>query len=349
MRKVHSLLSLAFVVTLVIAVPLSANSQTVTPFDPTGSTSTFPASINPAGAITGFYSDASFVNHGFLRGADGTITTFDPSGSTSTMPAGINPEGDIVGSYTDANAVSHGFLRTEDGTITSFDAPGAGTGLFQGTNATSINPAGTITGYYADASYANHGFVRAADGSFTKFDVGSQGTFPTNISSAGEITGNYLFELGTSGFYVPRGFLRAANGTITVNIDPANTFTSNPGGINPNGTIAGYYQDDIAGAWHFFLRSKGGVLTTFDVPGTRQIFSATLNQGQTVIGTYPDASFVIHSFLRTAHGAVTAIDAPDAGTSFFQGTFVSGINSAGMITGHYTDMNYAAHGFVWGK
>ena len=124
MRKVHSLLSLAFVVTLVITVPLAANSQTLTSFDPTGSTSTFPASINPAGVITGFYSDASFVNHGFLRDADGTITTFDPSASTSTMPTGINPEGDIVGSYTDSNSVSHGFLRTEDGNITTFDVPG---------------------------------------------------------------------------------------------------------------------------------------------------------------------------------------------------------------------------------
>lgn len=349
MRKVHSLMSLAFVVALVITVPLSANSQTLTPFDPTGSTSTFPASINSVGAITGFYSDASFMNHGFLRDPDGTITTFDPSASTSTVPASINSEGNIVGSYTDSNGVSHGFLRIEDGTITIFDAPGAGTGLFQGTTATSINPAGTITGYYADATFATHGFVRGADGSITTFDVSSQGTFPTNINPAGEITGIYSFELGTSGFSVPRSFLRAANGTITANVDPANTFSSNPGGIDPDGTIGGYYEDDIDGAWHFFLRSKGGVFTTFDVPGTRQIFSATLNQGHSVIGTYPDASFVIHSFLRTAHGALTAIDAPSAGTSFFQGTFVNGINSAGTVTGHYTDMNYVAHGFVWGK
>jgi hypothetical protein len=58
---------------------------------------------------------------------------------------------------------------------------------------------------------------------------------------------------------------------------------------------------------------------------------------------------VIHSFLRTAHGAITTIDAPGAGTSFFQGTFVNSINPAGTITGHYTDTNYAAHGFVRSK
>src|SRR5260370_36173996 len=38
--------------------------------------------INPAGAITGWYFEANFVGHGFLRAPDGTITTFDPPGST---------------------------------------------------------------------------------------------------------------------------------------------------------------------------------------------------------------------------------------------------------------------------
>ena len=177
---------------------------------------------------------------------------------------------------------------------------------------------------------------------------GSPGIDPVSINPAGEITGNYLAELGTSGQFVPHRFLRAADGTITTNVDPANTFSSNPGAINPNGTIAGYYED-ISGAWHFFLRNKHGVFTTFDIPGTRQIFSATFNQGETVTGTYPDASFVIHSFLRTAHGAITTIDAPGAGTSFFQGTFVNSINPAGTITGHYTEAKYMAHGFVWSK
>jgi hypothetical protein len=39
----------------------------LTTFDPPGSTSTQPTSINDAGAITGFYADASGVTHGFLR------------------------------------------------------------------------------------------------------------------------------------------------------------------------------------------------------------------------------------------------------------------------------------------
>ena len=37
--------------------------------------------INPAGAVTGGYIDASGVAHGFVRAKDGTITTFDAPGA----------------------------------------------------------------------------------------------------------------------------------------------------------------------------------------------------------------------------------------------------------------------------
>src|SRR5207237_1242562 len=122
---------------------------------------TFAENINPAGAIAGFYRDASNVTHGFLRTSDGTFKMFDaPAARTGTCPpsaaaaglfqgtfaANINPAGAIPGTYIDANGVSHGFLRAADGTITTFDAPGAGTGSGQGTFPFSNNPAAGSSG-----------------------------------------------------------------------------------------------------------------------------------------------------------------------------------------------------------
>ena len=75
---------------------------------PPGGTS--PSGINPAGAITGYYNDAGFLDHGFLRARDGTFTEFDAPGAVSTTPSSINPAGAITGSYWDASGV-HGFLR----------------------------------------------------------------------------------------------------------------------------------------------------------------------------------------------------------------------------------------------
>ena len=63
------------------------------------------------GVITGQYTDASNVVHGFLRAPDGNITTIDPPGSIYTDPTSINPAGAIAGYFTDASHVGHGFLR----------------------------------------------------------------------------------------------------------------------------------------------------------------------------------------------------------------------------------------------
>src|SRR6266496_4260626 len=127
--------------TLGLSLSAIAHQPSFTTFDPPGSTGTFPQSINPAGAITGFYADANRVAHGFLRARDGTFTTFDPPGSTTTVPVGINPEGAITG-IADASGVQHGFLSARDGTLISFDPPGSTFTAPQG-----MNPAGAITGF----------------------------------------------------------------------------------------------------------------------------------------------------------------------------------------------------------
>ena len=119
----------------------TAHAQTIITFDPTGSVSTNVFSINDAGAITGYYADASGVNHGFLRAVDGTITPFDAiTGSISTQGISISAVGAITGSYY-ASGVNHGFLRAASGTITSFDPAGS-----ISTIPFSINEEGAITG-----------------------------------------------------------------------------------------------------------------------------------------------------------------------------------------------------------
>jgi hypothetical protein len=138
-RKAMLALSFLALSTLGMIHPANAQEVTYIIFDPLGSTSTQPNSINRKGAITGSYRDAQLVNHGFLR--DGTITSFDLPGSNNTQPAGINREGAIAGTYTDASDVTHGFLRARDGSFTAIDPPGS-----LSTSAAAINGRGEITG-----------------------------------------------------------------------------------------------------------------------------------------------------------------------------------------------------------
>jgi hypothetical protein len=209
-----------------------------------------PAGINPAGAITGFYVDASSVQHGFVRAANGVITEFDPTGSIFTNPNAIDALGEITGFYFDANFVGHGFLRALDGTITSFEAPGADTtpGTGNGTFGVSLTPNGGIEGVYVDAQGVLHGFVRSSQGIFSTFDApgagtgAGQGTLPESNNTLGAIAGNYI-----DGNFVNHGFLLDQQGSFSVFDVPGTGTGAGQGTIpldnNNPGAITGEYID----------------------------------------------------------------------------------------------------------
>jgi uncharacterized membrane protein len=326
------------------------DSGPFTTFDTPGVGGPAPISINPAGAITGYYNDANFVAHGFLRTRDGTITTFDAPGDVNgTFPTSINPGGNIAGAYCDV-ITCHGFLRTRDGTITTFDPPGS-TYTFYGE---AINPAGTITGGYADASNANHGFVRDRDGTITTLDVPGANTSRFQSASAinpeGAIAGIYFLPIVGNPFggnY--RGFLRNPDGTFAT-FDAATyppcciwTFAT---GINPKGAITGY-DNDGHNLNHGFLRDPDGTITTFDAPGAgtgnyQGTFASGINPAGAITGHYTDSSGVTHGFLRTPDGTFTTLDPPGS-----TNTAAYAINPAGVITGNFSDASGVGHGFVY--
>lgn len=79
---------------------------------------TFPQSMNDGGTITGHYTDAAGVTHGFVRIPSGKFISFDAPGANSatgsffgTFPISINDTGIITGNYTDDVGRNHGFLR----------------------------------------------------------------------------------------------------------------------------------------------------------------------------------------------------------------------------------------------
>jgi hypothetical protein len=291
--------------------------------------------INASGTITGVYSNAMGVTHGFIRAADGTFTTFDApdAGSTSpgiegTMPFAVDSNGDVTGTYIDANHAYHGFVRSADGTITEFDAPGAPTNVAnRGTTALGINDSGQIVGIYSTGSFDTastyYGFVRAADGTVTTLtepDAGSgenangskQGTVATAINASGEITGFYVDSSGNQ-----HGFVLSAGGTYT-SFDPAGSTSSGDKSV---------------------------------VTGTSPV---SIDAAGDVAGSYTDSSSLRHGFVRTANGTITSFDAPGAtttaGSSTIGGTGALSIDPGGdYIAGIYTDSTGLGHGFIYSQ
>jgi len=281
---------------------------------------TLPNGINDAGAITGFYVDASGASHGFLRSPEGAFTTFDVTGSIigTTTPVALNLEGAIVGFSADQNDVFRPFLRRPDGTFATWSVPGEcdtspATGCY-GSASFSINLFGTASGGYEDNSgnFVDHGLLRSADGKLTTYSVPGAGT----------------------GLYQGTGCPGCSR--------PLNLFGAN----------AGYYIDGN-NLVHGYLRSPRGEITTFDAPGSQGFgcsadCSMGLNDSGAITGIYLDANNVYHGFLRSPEGTLTTFEVPGADTTpgSYNGTFPVSINDQGAITGYYVDVNNVYHGFL---
>jgi hypothetical protein len=120
--------------------------------------------LNVEGQITGYYSDANGVLHGYVRYSDGSFTEFMATGdATFNVPASINALGTVAGSYFSPSfpfpMLSEAFVRFADGTVVLFDAPVAGQ---LGTEPFAINSFNQFTGLWTDENFVGHGFVAVA-------------------------------------------------------------------------------------------------------------------------------------------------------------------------------------------
>jgi len=137
------------------------------------------AGINGKGEIAGYYSDANFVSHGFLRKANGRIVTFYIGQSTTA--SAINDKGWIAGFHDKMQ----GYLRKPDGTVETIAPPGQIIAI------TAMNNNGDVTGCYA-ANFRNHGFIRKASGKMVAFDLpwgDTENMCAQDINDAGQVAG----------------------------------------------------------------------------------------------------------------------------------------------------------------
>jgi hypothetical protein len=330
---------------------------------------TFATAINALGTVAGYYNDSNLVSHCFIRTTHGKITTFDvpgadvnPADAAGSIISAINAFGTTVGNYLDSSFVSHGFLRSPDGKFTTFDVPGAG-GF--GTTPLAINEEGAIVGYYTDSNYSFHAFLRSPDGAFTTWigpdactgngSDGCYGSGASNMNGFGIVVGGYEDNLGN---FVHHSYIRTPNGSLKkFDVPGAGTAgyqgTGCPGcslGFNQWGATAGTYIDSNS-VQHGFLRSAGGTFTTFDAlgagtgsyqgTGCPSDCPTSLNDWGAILGTYIDANYTYHGYLRTSDGKIVTVD--PTGSVF---TWSTGLNDLGMITGYYADTNGVYHGFL---
>jgi hypothetical protein len=194
--------------------------------------------------------------------------------------------------------------------------------------------------------------ANAQDAQFVTFDVPASqgnGTIPIALNSGGTVTGWYF-----DANHVGHGFLRYADGTITPFDAPGagtnpNTFGGTfPSGINLQGSVAGYINDEN-GVSHGFVRTSDGNFTGFDAPGAdvnpadqRGTLVTGINDLGAISGFYVDTAGVAHGFRLKPNGNFTSFQVPGAA-----GTIADGpLNLEGSIVGFDQDFNSQFHAFV---
>lgn len=372
-------------VTLLVGVLLSwgANAQTrlpITTIDaPAAGTGkgqgTWATAINASEEIAGYFIDANFGCHAFVRRRNGTFIPFDgPTGCP--IPASMNQSGVVTGTYGDRSfgcsggqpdnppgcGGLHAFVRNGDGTFVSFDAPEAlrnslepSGNLNPQTFPRSINSVGEVTGIYTtcEQSSCNSSFLWTPDDTFVSFDPPNANPHDFigahSVNAQGAIVGTF----GDRNTGLFHGFVRARDGTFTIidgpGVDQGAGGSTGATAINSRGEILGEFSTTNAGPHHSYLRAPDGAFTVFDFPGACDSCTQSmgLNARGTVVGMYftPTGGgfFAIRGFLRTADGAFTSFDLPE-GHQF--ASLSPAIDSSNAVVGTYFDTNGVAHGFL---
>jgi probable HAF family extracellular repeat protein len=258
--------------------------------------------------------------------AQGTYTQIDVSGGFDTSCNGINTAGEVVGGYIDAGGASHGFLLS--GVVfTTIDRPGA-----TSTAAFGLNDVGQIVGSNSPGEGAF--LYDVATQKFTEIMYpGAKVTFPIAINNAGTIVGT---EDATNG--IENGF--ELIGSTYTKLQPPNVFQSTLAGITDSGEVLGAaYGVDGPETNFLFDRGKYKRLTLASVPSA--VLYGVNPSGTEFVGFFELQSGAQEGFLYQG-GNFQKLRFP--GSSH---TYPSGINSAGIVVGTFTDSDGNLHGFLW--
>jgi uncharacterized membrane protein len=299
-----------------------------------------PASADPPPAAAGTTSHGFLAKRGLLTAIDhpdATTVPATPDGQAGTGTLGINDGGEILGSYEARDRVIRHFVRDRKGRFTEIEDPPGGSASDEYVD---INNRGEIVGFYNDASGSTTtGFLRSRKGRFTSIEVpGSQVTGPLKVNDRRQVVGIYLDADakpnpdGTPPPGVLHGFMWDDGDFKTIDV-PGAAATAVLG-INNRGQMVGSYID-ADGAYHGFVRSRRGVVTTLpEAPGAEPAVGGTqpasINDHGQIVGLAYDARGGSRGFLLE-RGALKPINS----TRDAVYTRPLDINNQGRIVGDY--------------
>ena len=269
--------------------------------------------------------------------AETRYRSVDFPGAANTALYALNDLDHLVGAEKDAAGAHHAIVDRGQG-LTLLDPDGP-VGRAAQSWAYSINRRDDVAGAYIDAAGASHGYVCHADGRVETIDMpGGFDTQAYGVNDRGDLIGLFNDAAGMTHAFVRRaGQYRSA--------DLAGAISTTPLSINDAGQIAGDYVATPDTTGYGYIAQPDGTFTLYSVPGAppESTYFISINNAHAVLGTWIDADFNPHNFVRD-HGRDRPFDLP----ARFGATAVwaQTLNDPGDIVGYYFDAGGVAHGFL---
>jgi uncharacterized membrane protein len=231
------------------------------------------SSINNSGQVAGFAQDASLLNNvAFVGSAEIGVSEIPmPPGWTGSNAAGINSSGLVAGGGGDA-VEGQAFIGTASG-ITLIPLPAGWTAAA----ASAINDFGVVTGNGAspDGIVPFYGTIPSITAG--PLPAGWSNGVGDGINDAGVIVVNGLNAAGQRQAYV-----YTIGGAITVLPLPPGAISTDPSGINNNGTVIGHSE---AGEW-IWTSDCGTLLLNALVPSGWSVRSVNAINDDGILAAY---------------------------------------------------------------
>jgi len=319
--------------------------------------------MDSVGDITGGYVDSNGIIHGFVRPAEtGIITSFsDPSAATTGSLSGTigtrivsSASGiTIVGTYADTNTVLHGFIYTLALTATTTTL----------TPVPTPNPSIFGEPVTLSASVSSSGGTPSSGETVTFMSGTTSLGTATLTSGAASLTTTSL-PVGTDSITAvysgDSDFAGSTSTAVSQTVNKASSTTTLTSSANPSNfgqsatitaAVSGQYGGVATGSVTFSngstslgsvsLSGDSAVLVTTALPVGTDSITAVYSGDSNFAGSTSNT-------LSQVVAAVTSnnVNITGAGTGSNQGTIITGIDTAGDISGFYIDSNNLFHGFV---
>jgi hypothetical protein len=226
-----------------------------------------------------------------------------------------------------------GLLQAESG-VTAYKVEQLNPSGATSTYASALNKTSIVVGNFTNSSGATEGFS-LKKGVYTTLVVPGSNNFTraNGINDTGVIVGDFF----TSSDNAYHGFIYKKNKFTQYDVQ-LGTVSTSIWSINNAGNFAGSIGSN--GNPNQAFINIGGNVTEFYGSGSLSSYAYAINNSNGVAGDYYDSSNNPHCFYRSASGAVSLINVPNA---YLTACF--GLNDTGVISGFYVDPT-GVHAFL---